>query len=376
MLRAHRRYLGPVVAAFFILLMCGSLIPDPMGQGHPFTVATDKAGLTNRLNAWSKALSTYASDNFGFGRTLPHLRGVIGNAVGASNNPSVFYGRNGQLYWNGESAAAQSSGSIFRRAEIEHFVAVVDATRHALAPMGTKLVVMVPPNTESLHTRNLPEWWHVRHPLEYDFAISELKRRGIDTIDLKAAFGAQPDVDDLYRLTDTHWRMKGAMLAYNMAMKAFGRSDWSIDPATSLKPLAPAPSGDMARFLSLSGEMQDADDPLNLPPPDSGWKPTNAIQSPPWIGLFVPFAFERPGEGAGIFVLGDSFTQLFWQPLLMHGGADRFAWMHFGKCSFDFRDVQRFRPNYVIIAPTERFLPCPAKNWPEGLPHEAGSSGK
>ena len=74
----------------------------------------------------------------------------------------------------------------------------------------------------------------------------------------------------------------------------------------------------------------------------------------------------------GILVLGDSFTQGFWQPLLMHSGAARIGWMHFALCSFDFTDVARFRPKHVILAPTERFMPCPPKNWPKDLPRQRG----
>ena len=56
----------------------------------------------------------------------------------------------------------------------------------------------------------------------------------------------------------------------------------------------------------------------------------------------------------------------------MHSGAARIGWMHFALCSFDFTDVARFRPKHVILAPTERFMPCPPKNWPKDLPRQRG----
>jgi alginate O-acetyltransferase complex protein AlgJ len=106
---------------------------------------------------------------------------------------------------------------------------------------------------------------------------------------------------------------------------------------------------------------------LRPPPPISTWKESGTIHSPPHLDLFQPYALENAPDGAGIFVLGDSFTQSYWQPLLLTSGASHIGWMHFALCSFNFSDVARFRPTYVILAPTERLMPCPQNNWPHGL---------
>ena len=373
-MQAHRRYLGVVIVALLVLVMFASLIPDPMGPPHPFTLDAGKTAFIDRANALSRALRNYVSDNFGYGRSLPYLRDVIGNAFQAPNDPHVYYGRNARLYYNGDNAVGQSTGSVYRPDEIEHFVKVADAMRRALAATGAELVVMVPPNAQSMPSKDLPSWWHISGPIEYDLAMRELRRRGIATIDLKATFAAMPDVENLYLRTDTHWRRRAALLAYNMATRAIGHAEWTLDPATSLAPLAPAPAGDLARFLGMTDFYADADYELRLTPPPDAWKRMDAIHSPPFLGVFVPYAFEQAREGVGILVLvlGDSFTQGFWQPLLMHSGAARIGWMHFALCSFDFTDVARFRPKHVILAPTERFMPCPPKNWPKDLPRQRG----
>ena len=130
--------------------------------------------------------------------------------------------------------------------------------------------------------------------------MRELRRRGIATIDLKATFAAMPDVENLYLRTDTHWRRRAALLAYNMATRAIGHAEWTLDPATSLAPLAPAPAGDLARFLGMTDFYADADYELRLTPPPDAWKRMDAIHSPPFLGVFVPYAFEQAREGVGI----------------------------------------------------------------------------
>jgi alginate O-acetyltransferase complex protein AlgJ len=367
LLQTHRRYLGAIILALLVLVMFGSLVPDPLGPPRPFTWDRGKTAFIDRANALSRAISNYVSGNFGYSRSMPYLRGFIGNEFNSPNHPNVYYGRNKRLYFNGDNAVGQSSGSVYRQAAVEHFAEVADAMRRTLAASGGELVVMVPPNSQSMPSKDLPAWWRISGPLEYDLAIRELHRRGVTTIDLKAAFAAMPDVDNLYLRTDSHWRRRASLLAYNMAMQAIGHAEWSLDPATTVGPLAPAPAGDLARLLAMSDLFSDSDYALNLPELASGWKPIDAFRSPPFQGKFVPYALERAPDGVGIIVLGDSFTLDFWRPLLLRSGAARIGWMHFALCSFDFSDLERFRPNYVIVAPTERFMPCPPTNWPKGL---------
>jgi alginate O-acetyltransferase complex protein AlgJ len=258
-LQPHRRRLGAVILAVLVLVLIGSLVPDPIGPPHPFTLAGGKTGLIDRANALSRAISSYVSDNFGYGRSMPYVRGVIGYGFGSPPDPLVYYGRNRQLYWSRDNAAGQSIGSIYRREAVRRIIDVADAMRRALAATGAELVVMIPPTSQSIPGKNLPSWWRISGPLEYDLAMSELRLRGITTIDLKAAFAAMRDVDELYRRTDTHWRNRASLLAYNMAMREIGHTEWSLDPATALKPLAPVAAGDLARIVAAPGFFTDAD---------------------------------------------------------------------------------------------------------------------
>jgi alginate O-acetyltransferase complex protein AlgJ len=364
---AHRRYLGPATLALLALVMLGSLVPDPVGAWHPFMMAP-KASFGDKPNAFTKAVQQYVGDNFGYARTLPYLRGALEYALLTPSDPRVYFGQHMHLFYSGENVVDQSMGSVYRSDQIRHFVDVVDALRRALVPGGSDVVVLVPPNAQSIVIRDQPAWWHISGPLEYDLAMLELRRRGIATIDLKAAFAANPDRDLLYRHTDSHWRWNAGLMAFNMTMKAIGHDEWSLDPTTSLTPLLPVGAGDLARLLGLPDRLTDADYALHIAPPAGAWTAISVFRALPSSAFDSPYAFERTSQGERLLVLGDSFTRDYWEPLLKHTGAALVGWMPFSGCTFDFTDLERFAPTRVIIAPTERNIACGLTNWPRGLP--------
>ncbi len=354
LLRAHRRRLGAIIMAVLVLLLAGALMPDPMGSRSPESAA--------RMN-WRKIFF----DRFAYARSMPFLHGFMLYALGTSSDPRVFIGRHQQLYYNAEDMVGQSAGTIYRADQVRHFVDAADALRRALAPGGARLLVLLPPSAQSITTDNLPAWWHISGPLEYDLALRELHERGIATIDLKAAFNARPDAGGLYRRTDAHWRWNAALLAFDLTMHAIGHADWSLDAASALTPLRPAAAGDLARLIGLQDYLTDQDYGPSLAA-STGWASIDALRSPPYIGAFVPYASGRRQDGERLLVLGDSFTYLYWREFLLHTGAARIGWLHHAYCDFDYADVVRFRPTWVILAPTEREVPCPQDHWPRGLP--------
>jgi hypothetical protein len=372
---AHRRYLGPAALALLVLVMLGSLVPDPFGGWYPFMM-TPKASFGQQVNAFTKAARLYFGRNFGYARSLPELRGALGYALLTPSDPRVYFGQRMHLFYSGENVVDQSTGSIYRTDQIRHFVDVVDALRHALAAMGSDVVVLVPPNAQSVPTPDQPTWWRISGPLEYDLAMRELRERGIATIDLKAAFAAGPDPGLLYRHTDSHWRWNAGLMAFNMTMKSIGHDEWSLDPATSLTPLLPVPGGDLARLLGLQGSLTDADYALRTDPSAVVWTPIEVFRALPSYAFDLRYAFERTSQGERILVVGDSFTHDYWEPMLKRTGAARIAWMPFSECDFDFTDLARFAPTHVIVEATERNIACKLEKWPPGLSRDASVASR
>ena len=61
--------------------------------------------------------------------------------------------------------------------------------------------------------------------------------------------------------------------------------------------------------------------------------------------------------GPTIMVIGDSFTAGYF-PLMLSQHVGRAIWVHHHECGFDWKLIDRLRPDEVWWAPTERFLVC------------------
>ena len=372
MLVPWRRFQGIVVVAIFILVMIGGCLPDPFvthtSASQPGPARKGMIATVVQLFDYGRS---YFELNMNYVASAPLLRSLIKYELGASSSPQVYIGQNHHLFYSGESAAAQSAGAVYRRAETLHFVEMCAILGRELARRGTKMIVVIPPNAQSIAIDDLPSWSRskLHPPLEYDLALQELARNGIQTVDLKTIWLAHPDGIPLYRLTDTHWNNRAAVLAFDLVVSASGHPQWNVDPATVLGPLTQSTGGDLGYFLGIARFLTDSDRPM-WPGPAQAWEKLDILRSPPFIGLFDNYAYERKGAGSGerVFVLGESFTQKFWLPLFERSDAERIGWMHLSKCGFDFADLERFEPTVVIIAPTERAMPCTLDAWPVGLP--------
>jgi alginate O-acetyltransferase complex protein AlgJ len=90
------------------------------------------------------------------------------------------------------------------------------------------------------------------------------------------------------------------------------------------------------------------------------------MRSPPFAGIFDSWAYERKVEGERVLIIGDS-TEMGWKDFFMRSDAACIDWLHHGGCTFDWRDVARFYPTLIILAPTERTFACDRDTWPVRL---------
>ena len=372
MLDKKRRFQGLVVVGVLFLAMIGGLMPDPFAMPWPVVHHRKAAiGVLGRLADFMNGMRAYSDANMNFAASAPLLRGLAEYEIGASSSPNVWIGRNDHLFFAGEQTTAQSGGTIYRQRRTLHFVDIAAILARELARRGAKIVVAIPPNAQSVAIGDLPDWAKAHSPLEYDLAMEELRKRGIETVDLKTPMVAKAHRRSLYLRTDTHWRTFGAVFAYNLVVSGAGHPEWKADPATVRGPVAPIAAGDLARQMGIRPFLTDSGAPL-IPVPAGEWDKLDILRSPPFEGVFDTYAYARRGakSGARVLMLGDSFTQYFWLPLFERTDAERIGWMHHSNCTFDYADVERFDPTLVIWVPTEREMPCPLTAWPAGLPHQ------
>ncbi|MEP9377636.1 hypothetical protein ABLE91_13040 [Aquabacter sp. CN5-332] len=373
LLLRYRRYMGLLVMGIIGALLLSNLIPDPSGryiwrggQKGPDALWIERA------HGQLQRLAFYLQDNFGFRASLPLVRTAIRDWANSPENGLIYVGRYGQLLWAGQNAAAQSAGSLLRKEAVERFAALMMALQRELAPEGTKVVVALPPNAQSVDLEQLPEWQD-RFPAqttEYSMLLDELKVRGVTAVDLRAVLRASPD-SRRYLANDTHWTNLSSVLSFNAIMRAAGHPDWQVNVSEVVGPRGPYILGDLARTLRRSPPLPDTNQSLRLK--EAG------LPSPfVFYGRHEAKAFNGHGvryadHGPRVLIIGDSYTLNTWVRLFAYTPVAEAAWMHiskttYGSCDFDFADVKRFKPDLLIVARAERVFPCLNGAWPDHLP--------
>lgn len=373
LLSRHRRYLGVLVAGLFGFLLLSNLIPDPMARMEWRAKIPADWPLDRKANLWMRNIGSFMQDNFGFRATLPVLRREMRAALASPDSRPFYAGRDGQLFWGREQTPAQSAGALVRAANVQRFVVMVGEMQRVLGPKGTRIVVALPPNAQSVEVEALPAWNEaLSYPVtEYDLALAGLKAEGITTVDLRTVLKASPR--PRYLLTDTHWNARSSVLAFNAVMVAAGHPDWQVNPAEVIGRSMPAARGDLLRSARMPPEVNEED--FRLAIPDKASKPRfdPTLKHSNEHVAFKSVVRDYAPTGLRVLIMGDSFTASVWPRLFVNAPVKDVAWVHAsarvtGNCDFNFDDVRRYAPDLIIFARTERFFPCYGDDWPTGLP--------
>ncbi|MFG1417135.1 hypothetical protein V5F38_04895 [Xanthobacter sp. V0B-10] len=373
LLARHRRYLGALVAGFFGLLLLSNIIPDPVGGWKARTPIDPGWSFLQKAGAVLRTAPAFMQDNFGFRATMPTLRRAIRSALGAPDTTPIYAGRDGRLFWAMELTPEQSAGAVVRASAVARFATMIGVMQRELAPLGTKVVVALPPNAQSVEVEALPAWTDLlRYPVtEYGMALDALRAEGVAAVDLRPALREAPAPRYLH--TDTHWNTRSSVLAFNAVMAAAGHPLWRVDPAEVVGPPEPMARGDLLRSMRMPPDIDDENFKIQLPPRAGKGRADPALAHPNVHPLFASLAWDYAPTGARVLILGDSFTNGLWPRLFVNAEVSVVGWMHasrtvMGACDFNFDDVRRFKPDLLIYARTERYFVCPPSAWPVGLP--------
>ena len=356
MLRRHRRYFALV--AFGLLaapLVVGIVKPESVAsilrEGRnpaPAPKPLDSPGNWLKL---PRDIDAYLQDRFGLRERMIRLHKDLTHPVLLKVNTAALIGRSGRMFYEGNEMVRQSAGLVVRDLRVAQTARLIAEMRDALAKRDARLLVAIPPNSSTIYQDELPAWaQNTGRKTEYDLLFADLKGYGVKTVDLRPALKAlRAEGEEAYLLYDAHWTPRGALAGFNAVVEADGRPEWRLDPATAMGSLEDRKGGDVARILgvqddvheqvrSLGLTLQGADQALS-----SGATPDHLVVT------------DRPGPT--IMVIGDSFTQGYF-PLMLSQHAGRVIWLHHHECGFDWRLIDKFRPDEVWWAPTERFLLC------------------
>jgi hypothetical protein len=356
------RYRRPWIAIIVALLAVPMLVqatqtPQIVSEGEARVLTPAPAWPQSfaQWRAWPRDVDRYLADHFGLREELVRLHGLVRYAVVLPTDSRVIVGREQQLFLVGDNTIEQATGRLLRTAEIAAFAEGAAQLQARLRASNTQFLVAIPANSATILRARLPTWAADTPAVsEYDVMMAALAQRGVAAIDLRPALAAANSIWPVYRRTDTHWNRLGALVAYDAVVEALGRPDWTIDPRRVLRGFEPVPGGDLARLLAVSSVVVDEDAQIDL----------SAYAPAPLKISMLDTHFESGGDlietdraGPTVLVIGDSFTQRFWQDYFgLHAG--RYLWIHHENCRFA-RDIfDRFKPDVVILAPTERLMFC------------------
>jgi alginate O-acetyltransferase complex protein AlgJ len=352
MLNSHRRYFA--ILAFALLatpLVVGLVRPDPpaaiLKEGRYLAPAPTIPAARADWLTLSARIDAFLGDHFGLRQVLIRAHKDLTKPLLGFGNDTVLVGRDGRLFYLGQEAVQQSAGLIVRDERVSDTVGLLARMNAALKARGIAFLVAVPPNAATIYSDDLPNWAQNRgRRTEYDLLLDGLAARGVRAVDLRPGLEAARSAGPVFYMHDSHWTPRGALAAFNAVVEADGRPDWRLDPGSALGPPEELEGGDLARMLGEDAT-ETAED-LTLPSARTELLTANPVSD--FVGTL-----DRPGPT--IMVFGDSFTQDYFPRMaLQHAG--RVVWLEHHKCGFDWKAIDRFRPDEVWWMPNERFLIC------------------
>jgi len=361
LLKSHRRYFA--ILAFALLatpLAVGLVRPDPpaaiLKEGRYLARAPNVPAASADWLTLSARIDAFLADHFGLRQVLIRAHKDLTKPLLGFGNDTVLIGRDGRLFYLGQEAVQQSAGLVMRDQRVFETVGLLARMNAALGARGIAFIVAVPPNAATIYSDDLPKWAQSRgRRTEYDLLIEGLAAHGVRAVDLRPALEAARSEGPVFYRHDSHWTARGALAGFNALVGADGRPDWRLDPGSALGPLETREGGDLARMLGEDATETVED--LTLPAAR-----TELLTANP-LGDFVG-TLDRPGPT--IMIIGDSFTQDY-LPRMTLQRAGRVVWLEHQKCGFDWKAIERFRPDEVWWMPNERFLICDPGAAPAGF---------
>jgi len=313
-------------------------------------------------------VDAYLRDHFGLRAAfLKAYALIMSRTPFRTGKPLVLSTANGWMFFRGESMVQQSAGLIQRDAQLDQVANLLAAMNILLNARGARLLVASPPNTTTVYPEYLPLWAQNRgQRTEYDVLLADLAARGVKAIDLRPAVIAAKADGKVYRMHDTHWTPRGSVVGFNAVVEADSHPDWKLDPAAVLGPPETVVGGDLARLAGNPTGVQESMQTLALPAGKQEALDTRES--------FPTTLSTSDRSGPTIMIIGDSFTQSFFPPLLLHS-TGRVVWVYYDFCGFDWKWIDQFHPDEVWWMPTERSFLCGKGKWPKNLPPLPAGAG-
>lgn len=302
--------------------------------------------------ALPRGLDAYLADHFGFRDPLMRVAGELQLKLGGQGTAAAAVtGDQGQMFL--VDGLLRATGQEVDPARAADYAAFVCEAAARLTAEGVKVVASLAPSPAEIEPGLAPDWaGPARTPTEYDLVLRDLARCGVNAVDLRPVLRAARPTGQLYRRLDSHWSLRGSLLAYDRLAVALGRPDWRIDPQTLSWATVALDNGDLPRLAGQSPALEQVEihDRTALPP-------GVAKAALPGAEIGRAFLIDTGKPGPTVLIIGDSFTAAPLPPYFAPF-VGRVAWIHEARCAFDWRLVARVKPDYVLFLPAAREAVC------------------
>lgn len=371
MIAKHRLIWLILVLPLLCLPMIGSFVSTPATDTEAAAVELRWPQTAAGWLALPRATDGWLQAHFGFRATLLDTYARLRYAIRSPTTDRVVFGRDGWLFLTDDAVFQQSMGKRMRVSLVAQFADTAQALQRELKARGATLVVAVPPNSQSINRDALPRWARVSPArTEYDELADDLRDRGVPFVDLRTMLRDEKQHQEVYLKTDTHWNNHGALLSFNEIMRASGRRDWQVDPSLVERGFQRIAGGDLARMIGVGRYLDDRQMSLDL----DAYKPALfTVKDLDDRDVMPTMIVTRAGaskSASTVMVIGDSFTREHFRDLIMLH-ATRLIWTHHNQCAFNWGLIETYKPDLVILAPTERYALCAPGRSPVGMPESA-----
>jgi hypothetical protein len=365
MLRSHRR-LFAVLAALIgaVPLLTTVLAPGRNGEqledGRPAAPAPQRPRGLAELLAVVPSVDAYLADHFGLRRDLVRGYSILAHAWLGDSTARVLIGESFWFFLRADDMVRQSAGLLVRRDRVGETADTIAQIHDALEARGIRSVFASPANSTTIYADMLPEWARNQgRATEYDLLLAALTARHVPVVDLRPILREARAFGDVYFRHDSHWTNRGRIAAFNAVSAAIGHPGWQVDPSAVLLRPSARTGGDLAHMLGLRIDVSEPVEPLDLPEDEQ------ELFTPQPFATYRSVSTARGGPT--VMVLGDSFTEGGFGRIVLRRAA-QYVWTHHWMCNFDWKWIDRFRPDEVWIMPTERAMLCSTGARPPGLP--------
>ncbi|MBR0650842.1 hypothetical protein GXW78_14310 [Roseomonas terrae] len=363
--RYRRGWFLCLVALLAVPLITGVVFPNTMRSPDELRPPAEAPAMPRGWLEWitfPARVDPWLRDNFGLRRHMIHAQALVAHWLLASGNDSVLIGKRWQLFYRAEGAVEQSAGHLIRADQVRQTADLVRQVDTILAARGIGFIFGVPPNGSTIYDDLLPRWARRGdRTTEYDLLMTELRERGVRTLDMRPSLRAARQAGRVYFRYDTHWNPAGSLAGYNAVVAAMGRESWRVDRPTIFGPTTRRSGSDLSRLLGLGADLSEPVRYLTIPMPQGETLPGNPPFPPPFVTT------SDRVEGPTIMIIGDSFSNV--EILMLTAqNARRVVWLHHEGCHFDWKWIDQFQPDEIWWLPVERAMLCWTDRRPRNMP--------